>query len=136
MTLAADGQLHAVLHACRNLDLDRLSLAHQTRTVAGVAWVADDFALATALRAGRVCYRPSEQGIDNLLDLALAVAVRTGLDVCCVPGSLSTAVRTLTVALNGDLLLNALGNLIKGQPDSCADVPAFVDSLLGSASGR
>ena len=130
MSLSLDGELHSVLHSCRNLDLDGLASAYQTCAAAGSARIVNDFSFASALRTGRIGHRPSEQGVDHSLGLTGSVTCRTGLDIGGVLGSSSSAVRTRPVSFDRDLLLRAGGDLLKGKAHPCTDVTSLHHPLL------
>ena len=131
MALTAYRELHSVLHASGNLDLDCLLPADETRSTACAAGIGDNLPLTSTLGASGICHGPSEKGAGHMLNLASAIASRAGLNIGLILGSAATAVRAGPVTLYGDLLLDSLGNLLEGQPDSRTDVTTFVDTCLG-----
>ena len=130
MAFAAYGELHALLDAGGNLDLYGLPPPYEARAAAGTARVGNNLAFALALRAGGIRHRAPEERIGDVLDLSGALAGGAGLDVRRVARALALAVRAGTVALDGDLFLDACGDLLEGEAHARADVPAAENALL------
>jgi len=130
VALGADGELHALLDAGRDLDANRLTLANEAGAAAGAAGIGHYLAFSLALRTGRVGHRAPEEGIGDVLHLARALAGRAGLDVGSIARALALTVGAGTVALDGDFLLDACGNLLERERHARADVAPAENPLL------
>ena len=68
-----------------------------------------------------------------MLDLSGSLAGGAGLYVGLVLGASPATVRAGAITLDGDLFFNTLGDFLEGKADPRADVPAFIDTGLGTA---
>ena len=81
MSLSSYGDLHTILHAGRDANLNGLPTTFQAGTTAATARIENDLSFSLTLRAGADGIAHAEEGSGLLAHASLAAAGGAGLDI-------------------------------------------------------